>query len=102
MRPPPCAPHVRRGGVRAEKRGAQVDVDVGVPVGGGQLGERLLHVDRRHVDEDVEAAEGVDDRLHQRRARRPAATGRRLNVAARRPRARTIAAACSASAFERA
>ena len=38
-----------------------------IPVGGVQLGERPLHVDRRHVDQDVEAAERLDDRRDQGR-----------------------------------
>ena len=51
--------------VRAQKGRAEVDVEVGVPVLDGELLERRRPVDRRHVDEHVDAAE----RRH-RRARR--------------------------------
>ena len=60
-------PHVRGRGVRAEERGAQIHVHDRVPVVDGQVGEWPLHVDGRHVDEDVEAAERADHGLHQRR-----------------------------------
>jgi len=52
--------------VRAEKGRAQIDVERRVPVGSRQRFEGMLHVDRRHVDEDVEAPQrggrGVDQR----------------------------------------
>jgi hypothetical protein len=55
--------------MRAEKRRAQIDVEHSAPVGGGQAGERTLLIHRRHVEQDVEAAEFVGDRFHERRAR---------------------------------
>ena len=66
--------HVRRGRVRAEKRGAQVDVDAASQSAAVEIGERLLHVDRRHVDQDVEAAEGIERRSAPARRRPPVAT----------------------------
>ena len=59
--------------MRAEERPAQIDVDHRVPVGGRQIVERALDVDRRHVDQDVETAKvdghGVDERRGGRRLR---------------------------------
>ncbi len=54
-----------RRGVRAQERRAEVDVDDGIPVRRGEIREGVLHIDRRHVDQDVETAERVDDRLNQ-------------------------------------
>ena len=61
--------HVRGGGMRAEKRRAQIDVDDRVPVLDPKVFERSLHVDRRHVDQDVEAAELLNGRRNERGAR---------------------------------
>ena len=54
-----------RGGTRAEKCRAQVDIDDGVPVRGAKLVERTLYVYRRHVDQNIQSAElrdsGIDE-----------------------------------------
>ena len=67
MLPPPAAPHVRPRRARADERRPHVDRDVLVVLLDRQLAERLRHVDRRHVDEDVEPAQRrgafVDERL---------------------------------------
>ena len=60
---------MRHGRARAQKRAAQVDVEHRIPVGGGQLVERPLHVHRRHVDQDVEASERGDGAVDERRRR---------------------------------
>ena len=57
MRPPPLRPHRRRGGMREQERRAQIDGQLAIPIRGGELIERLGDVERRHVDQDVEASE---------------------------------------------
>src|SRR5881396_3647661 len=61
-------PHVRCGRVRAEKSGAEVDVQYCVPLRRIELGERPFYIHRRHVDQNVEPAEGFDDPLDERLA----------------------------------
>ena len=57
---------MRRRRVRAEERRPKVDVDNRAPVGGAEIGKRPLHINRRHVDQDVQAAERFHHRLHER------------------------------------
>jgi hypothetical protein len=59
---------VRDGSARTEERGAQIDIDGGVPALLVELVERRGLVDRRHVDEDVEAAEGGSRAFDERAA----------------------------------
>ena len=43
--------------MREQERCAQVDSELAIPIRGGELTERLRHVERGHVDQDVEASE---------------------------------------------
>src|SRR5262249_23505602 len=61
--------HVRHGRVRAQKRGAKVDVDHVVPGGRRELVETTPDVHGRHVDENVEPPELLRGGVHQRGAR---------------------------------
>ena len=63
------ASHVRDCRLRAEPGGAQVDRHLRVPVLERQIVDRLLAIDRRHVDENVEPPEFRDGLLDDAAAR---------------------------------
>ena len=63
--------HVRQRRLRTQKGRSEVHVQIGVPVLDGDILECLGPVDRRHVDEDVDAPEG----RHRVRDDRPAVLG---------------------------
>jgi hypothetical protein len=59
---------MRHRGPRAQEHGAQIDIEIALPVVFGHGVERTERVDRGHVDEDVEASELAYDLRNQRRA----------------------------------
>ncbi len=76
------------GGVARRGEGAlEVDLDDGVPLRLGHVREHAVAEDAGVVDEDVEAAEGVDRLLDQRARRRPSRRCRRCWRPPRRPAA---------------
>jgi hypothetical protein len=64
MRPPPGGVSWHRG-LRAEEDRPQIDIDVALPVLLGGLVKALRGVDRRHVDEHVDAAQAGHYLIHQ-------------------------------------
>ena len=64
-----AAAEQRDRGLRADERPAKIHGELAVPRRGIELVERNRHIHRRHVDQDVEAAELPVDRAHQLAAR---------------------------------
>ena len=65
--PLPASQHVPRGGLGAQERRRQVDVDHPPPILLGELLRRRDEPLSSIVDEDVEASELLDGRAHERR-----------------------------------